>query len=184
VGLAAKGLEPFVTKLLQFEQQWRVVPSTKCHTVVRAHSARRCVACHSTQCYSKRVRRVFKTRTFARWCRKAALPDVTLCSAVAEMVAGLIDANLGGNVYKKRVPVPGRGKRGGARTLIGTNLGDRWFFLFGFEKNERATIDPRELAALQKVAGALLAQDTTGLGREIAEGELTAICREEKSPAH
>lgn len=30
-------------------------------------------------------------------------------------------------------------------------------FLFGFEKNDRATIDARELAALQKIAGALLA---------------------------
>jgi Uncharacterized protein conserved in bacteria len=42
---------------------------------------------------------------------------------------------------KKRVPVAGRGKRGGARTIVATNFGDRWFFLFGFEKNERANID-------------------------------------------
>jgi hypothetical protein len=30
--------------------------------------------------------------------------------AVAEMAAGLIDAELGGSVYKKRVPMPGRGE--------------------------------------------------------------------------
>jgi hypothetical protein len=35
--------------------------------------------------------------------------------AIAEMAAGLIDADLGGSVYKKRVPLPGRGKSGGAR---------------------------------------------------------------------
>jgi hypothetical protein len=130
------------------------------------------------------VRRVFKTRTFARWCRKAGLPDATLCAAVTEMAAGLIDADLGGHVYKKRVPVPGRGKRGGARTLVGTNFGDRWFFLFGFEKNERATIDARELAALQKLAAALLAQATTALDRALVEGELTEICNEEEPTAH
>jgi hypothetical protein len=45
--------------------------------------------------------------------------------AVEETAAGLIDADLGGRVYKKRVPLPGRGKRGGARTLIGTDLGER-----------------------------------------------------------
>lgn len=63
-------------------------------------------------------RHVFKTRTFARWSRKAGLPDRTLCAAVAEIAAGLVDADLGGNVYKKRVPVPGRGKSGGARVLV------------------------------------------------------------------
>ena len=99
------------------------------------------------------------------------------------MAAGLIDADLGGRVYKKRVPVPGRGKRGGARTLVGSNLGDRWFFLFGFEKNDRATVDARELASLQGIAAALLDLDTTLLGRSVAEGELMEICREEKSPA-
>jgi hypothetical protein len=58
--------------------------------------------------------------------RAASLPDSTLCNAVAEMAAGLIDADLGGSVYKKRLPMPGRGKRGGARIILG-NLGDRWF---------------------------------------------------------
>ena len=40
----------------------------------------------------------------------------------------------------KRLALPGRGKRGGARTLVATNKGNRWFFLFGFEKNARANI--------------------------------------------
>jgi len=48
-------------------------------------------------------RRVFKTRTFARWSRRAALPDRTLCAAIEEIAAGLVDADLGGNVLKKRV---------------------------------------------------------------------------------
>ena len=37
------------------------------------------------------------------------------------MERGLIDANLGGGIIKKRVPLPGRGKRGSARTLVATN---------------------------------------------------------------
>lgn len=56
------------------------------------------------------------------------------------MGQGLIDAELGGHVVKKRVAVPGRGKRGGPRTLVGTNFRNRWFFMFGFEKNERGDI--------------------------------------------
>ncbi len=111
------------------------------------------------------------------------MPDASLCTAVNEMATGLIDADLGGRVFKKRVPMPGRGKRGGARTLVGSNLGDRWFFLFGFEKNDRATVDARELASLRKIAAVLLALDSTLLGRSVAEGELMEICREEESTA-
>ena len=99
------------------------------------------------------------------------------------MSAGLIDADLGAGVYKKRIPMPGRGKRGATRTILGSNLGDRWFFLFGFEKKDRATIDARELAALQKLAEALLAMEAVVLDHSVDAGELTEICHEEKPPA-
>ena len=42
------------------------------------------------------MKRVFKTRHFNRWMRKTELTDSALCSAVAEMAQGLIDADLGG----------------------------------------------------------------------------------------
>lgn len=57
------------------------------------------------------------------------LADDALIQAVSEMAQGLVDADLGGHVVKKRVALPGRGKRRGARTIVATNLGDRWFFL-------------------------------------------------------
>ncbi|HYL01664.1 MAG TPA: type II toxin-antitoxin system RelE/ParE family toxin [Steroidobacteraceae bacterium] len=129
------------------------------------------------------MRRVFKTKTFRRWSRKARISDDVLCAAVEEMMQGLIDADLGGRVFKKRVPVPGRGKRSGARTIVGSNLQDRWFFLFGFEKKDRETIDARELVALQTIAAALLAMDPKLLEKAVAEDELEEICHEEKSPA-
>lgn len=66
--------------------------------------------------------------------RKTDLTDQALCQAVTEMSQGLIDADLGGGVVKKRVGLAGRGKRGGIRTLIATNKGSRWFFVYGFEK--------------------------------------------------
>jgi hypothetical protein len=71
------------------------------------------------------VRRVFKTRHFSRWLSKSGLTDAVLCVAVSEMESGLIDADLGGGIVKKRVPLAGRGKRGGARTLVATNKGSR-----------------------------------------------------------
>jgi len=43
---------------------------------------------------------IFKTRSFARWLKKSELTDSALCAAVEEMVRGLVDADLGGDVLK------------------------------------------------------------------------------------
>jgi hypothetical protein len=110
--------------------------------------------------------------------RKTGLPDATLCAAVAEMSEGLIDAELGGGVVKKRVPLPGRGKSGGARTLVATNRGDRWFFLYGFAKNERDDVRADELEALQRLAADLLSLSPKDLGAGIEAGALREICHD------
>ncbi len=125
------------------------------------------------------MNRVFKTRQFARWARKAGLTDDALCVAVAEMVDGLIDADLGGGVVKKRVALPGRGKSGGSRTLIATNKGDRWFFVFGFEKNERVNINDKELEALQNTAADLLKLNSDQLDDAVAQEILQEICNDD-----
>ena len=121
--------------------------------------------------------RVFKTRHFSRWLRKTDLSDANLCNAVGEMVAGLVDADLGGDVLKKRVALPGRGKRGGARTLVATRRAGRWFFVFGFEKNERSNVSPAELEGLQTLAADLLILTGPQLDMAVKDGTLQEICR-------
>lgn len=112
--------------------------------------------------------------------RKTALTEGALCLAVREMAAGLIDADLGGGVVKKRIGVPGRGKRGSTRTLLATNREDRWFFLFGLEKNERANISGRELEALQSLAHHLLKLDSRQLDAQEVNLALDEICNEDQ----
>ena len=124
------------------------------------------------------MRRVFKTRYFARWIRKTELSDEALCFAVDEMIQGLIDADLGGGVVKKRVGLSGRGKRGGARTLVATNKGNRWFFVYGFEKNDRANISDDELEALKDLAEQLLARTGKQLAEALNDGTLSEICHD------
>jgi hypothetical protein len=101
--------------------------------------------------------------------RKTELTDSSLCAAVLEMAQGLIDADLGGGVVKKRVGLAGRGKRGGARTLVATNKGNRWFFLFGFEKNDRAHVSAEEKEALQSMAQDLLARTRKDLDAQVED---------------
>ena len=124
------------------------------------------------------MRRVFKTRYFSRWMRKTELGDAALCAAVGEMVTGLIDADLGGGVFKKRVALPGRGKSGSARTLVATNKGSRWFFIFGFEKSERANISTKEVEAVQAIASDLLRLGSSQLDAHVASEALMEICHD------
>lgn len=126
------------------------------------------------------MNRVFKTRNFSRWMRKTELTDEALCGAVREMLQGLIDADLGGGVVKKRVGLAGRGKRGGARTLVATNRGNLWFFIFGFEKNERANISTEEKEALQNIAQDLLSRTNNELDIQVKDGSLQEICHDKK----
>jgi len=127
------------------------------------------------------VRRVFKTRHFSRWTRKCGLTQEALCLAISEMEKGLIDAELGGCVVKKRVPLPGRGKSGSTRTLLATNKGSLWFFMFGFEKNERANVSPTELEALKVLAADLLKRSSAELDGLVESKAFEEICHEHKS---
>lgn len=121
---------------------------------------------------------ILKTRTFSRWMRKTKLDDQALIRAIQEMANGLVDTDLGGNLYKKRIALPGRGKRGSVRTIIVSNREDRWCFLFGFEKNERENITQGELAYLQGVAHVFLGFSDADLKSAIAIGEFLEVCHE------
>lgn len=123
------------------------------------------------------MERIFRTRTFTRAMKKSGLTDEALVSAVEEIENGLIDADLGGNLFKKRVAVQGRGKRGGIRTLVATQLESHWFFLFGFQKNERSNITNAELRVLQEIAKDLLDLTDEQLRKATLRGELEEVHR-------
>ena len=118
---------------------------------------------------------IYKTRWFDRWAKKQKLSTRALCEAVREMADGLYDADLGGGLLKKRIARPGQGKSGGFRTLVATNKGNRWFFVFGFPKNVRSNIDKDEEDALKKLASHLLSLTRPDLGTAERAGELIEV---------
>ena len=91
------------------------------------------------------------------------------------MVEGLVDASLGGHLFKKRVAAPGRGKRGGLRTIIAYRAAGTAFYLYGFAKNEQTDIEDEVLGMLRTVATELLAHDSSRLQELLSTGELIEV---------
>jgi hypothetical protein len=95
--------------------------------------------------------RIFKTKWFTRFARKAGIADETLSEAISEVERGLIDADLRDGIIKKRVARPEEGKRGGFRTIIVHKSGDLAVFLYGFAKNAKDNISKNELRDFKKL---------------------------------
>ena len=122
--------------------------------------------------------RAFKSRLFNRWAAKVGLTDAMLWAALEEMERGLVDADLGGHVYKKRIALGGRGKSGGARTLIVYRAAEIAFFVDGFTKAERDNIGPDELEVLRATARDLLGYSEQGLRTLIETGKYLEVKRD------
>lgn len=119
--------------------------------------------------------RILKRKEFARWQAGEKLADASLCKAVQEMENGLIDADLGGSLYKKRVARPGGGKSGGYRTLLSSRMGSRHVFLHGFPKNDKANITQDEKKALQFAGKVFLGLTAEALSKALQAGVLLEV---------
>ena len=119
--------------------------------------------------------RILKRKDFARWQSSEKLPDAVLCEAVQEMESGLIDADLGGSLYKKRVARPGGGKSGGYRTLLSAKIGRRYVFLHGFSKSDKANITQEEKKALQFAGKVFLELPAEALSKALQLGVLLEV---------
>lgn len=120
--------------------------------------------------------KVFKRKDFARWQASEKLSDAVLCKAVKEMESGLIDADLGGNLYKKRIARPGAGKSSGYRTLLSARMGQRYVFLHGFPKSDKANITRDEKKALQYAGMVFLELTAIKLVKALQAGVLLEVC--------
>lgn len=119
--------------------------------------------------------RIFKTPVFAKWAKQEKLADSLLVQAIKEMEKGLIDADLGGHIYKKRIALPGRGKRGGSRSILAYQVKEKAFFIFGFAKNEKAAISNEELKIAKFFAKELLQYSNGQLDKLIKNGKLYEV---------
>jgi hypothetical protein len=119
--------------------------------------------------------RIFKNKAFHRWAKEVGLSDSKLKEAVNEIINGLYEANLGGNVFKKRVALEGRGKSAGTRTIVAFRTDKHSFFIYGYAKNVRSTISEQEEIALKKLAKLYFSFSDEQLAQAISVGELVEV---------
>ncbi len=125
--------------------------------------------------------KIYKTKPFNKWQSKSSeLEDASLVQAIYEMQDGLFDAELGGNLYKKRIARHGAGKSSGYRTIIATKLKNRWIFILGFAKNEKDNINNNELKALQRFAELLLNYTDAEIKQAITDKHIVEVNYENK----
>lgn len=115
------------------------------------------------------------TKPVARFARKERISNAALFRAAADIVAGRIDADLGGGVIKQRVARAGAGTSGGYRTIVLFRAGSDVFFVYGFAKSSRASISRDELEAFRKLADRVLAFGAAEITMAGAAGELISV---------
>jgi hypothetical protein len=120
--------------------------------------------------------RIFKNKTFAKDASSARLSDEALAAAMNEVREGLVDAALGGDLYKKRIGVGGKGKRSGVRSLIAYRYAnDRIFCLFVFPKNKTENITKNEEKQLKFLAKSFLKLNDKDLKNALDTGVLIEV---------
>ena len=94
-----------------------------------------------------------------------SISDSLLCEAAREIEQGLFEADLGGGLCKKRVPLPGQGKSGSTRTLAAKKHKGAIFFLVGREKNAPGTdFSDKEVEAAKIIARVLASTNDETIG--------------------
>ena len=119
--------------------------------------------------------RIFQSRWFQRFSRKAGIADAVLCAAVARAEKGQIDADLGGGVIKQRIARPGQGRSKGYRTIVFFRRGTQAFFVYGFAKSQRANIDDDEKEQFKEAAKHVLALTENQLAALLERGDFVEV---------
>ncbi|WP_334240934.1 type II toxin-antitoxin system RelE/ParE family toxin [Terriglobus sp. ADX1] len=118
---------------------------------------------------------VYKSKSFARFQKRAKLTDRDLWMAVQAAENGLIDADLGGGVIKQRIARAGQGKSGGSRSIVLFRKGNRAVYVYGFEKKDRPNIRPEEVEAFKELAAVVLGYTDAEMFDRVNDGALIAV---------
>lgn len=124
---------------------------------------------------------IYVSKPFMRLAARQGLTDSRICLSIDEMNEGLIGSNLGSGLYKKRIAMPGRGKRGSWRVFLGFERGKKAFSLYVFPKSSRENIAVHEVRALKYLVKYYFAMNPDEIRAALDSGELREVNCDEQT---
>lgn len=118
---------------------------------------------------------IFKTKWFARFARKEGIEDQTLIDAIHEINCGLVDADYGAGLLKKRIARDGGGKRGGYRSIIAYRSETRTVFMYCFAKSDKENLSHSEVSAYKTAASLYLGFNDAQIIKAVQKNELEEV---------
>jgi hypothetical protein len=115
------------------------------------------------------------TKHFSKWASKQNIPKHELFKSLTEVETGRYEANLGGNIYKKRIHFKGQGKSRSGRTVICYKKASIAIYIHGFAKNEKSNLSNKELLAFKELSKILLNLSGKEIATTIENGNLIEI---------
>ena len=86
-----------------------------------------------------------KSKWFNKWSKKNSIRDDKLIETINQISSNLSSVNLGGYLYKVRIPRKQQGKSGGFRSIVVYKESDIAIFVHSFAKKEKDNLDKDEL---------------------------------------
>ncbi|MEX2606366.1 MAG: type II toxin-antitoxin system RelE/ParE family toxin [Kiritimatiellia bacterium] len=115
------------------------------------------------------------TKQFGKWVSNQSIEPGELKTALEEVRQGVCEAELGGHLYKKRIPFKGQGKRGSGRTIVCFKKEQIAIFIHGFAKNETDNLSPKELKALKAFAKILTGLTPDQISTALKNGDFKEV---------
>ncbi|WP_241576642.1 type II toxin-antitoxin system RelE/ParE family toxin [Rosenbergiella collisarenosi] len=97
---------------------------------------------------------------------RLGITDSAICQAAKRLDADSHDGQLSAFIYKMRLPAQGRGKRGGARSVVCYKKNHHQFFIFLYAKAELSKKKGKEIEDEDIEAFALIGKDLCNLPDE------------------
>ncbi|AVF35615.1 type II toxin-antitoxin system RelE/ParE family toxin [Rahnella sikkimica] len=123
--------------------------------------------------------RIFVTEDFHDFMKASKLSEKDVAKSANELANGLYDADLSGNVFKKRIAPSGRSKSGFGRAVIAFRFEEKIFFMAGWEKKNvhksGPEISPGALKIFKSLAQVLLDIPDTQLNKDLSLGLITEV---------
>jgi len=119
--------------------------------------------------------RILITKHFAKWAKKNSLKHETLKQAAEEIINSNVDAELGSFLFKKRIGIQNRGKRGGVRAIVFYQINNTVIFIHGFLKSEKDNLSVKEFKAFKSIANIFLTMTQSQFEIAIKNGDFVEL---------